>query len=445
MDTFGSHKFVVKEYQTFETIGGKSYTRDVIGIGIELPNGVVLPHPLTNYIKGVYRRKAKSLSSQRNPAYELTKFLNFVNERVREGHEDFAHLKGNGLYGLSLLHGARYITYMTAKTNIDEKSPDYANRVNPDYVYRVEKYLIKFYDWLNKQKIISESFDINDEDSPFDDLELGTQYPGRNEDIKAKLVDFGDNRYELAVKFIRIAELVAPEIALGICFQFFGGLRVGEVVNLTKQSLDYPNYWDGANNGGDRFILKVRDNQKELFQHRKITAHEQVKNPRDQSLLVNSVLSAVYTKHKQRLKKLEAMGIVKNKSALFVSQRTGEAISGKRYYEKFMEIKKKFLDQLVLEENIDDYEFLTKKVWSTHICRGVFTNFLISIGATVTQIAIARGDKNINSALAYCEELNALKLSETALNKVREAYEKQKAVIEKDHMDKWKEEFKYAG
>lgn len=53
-------------------------------------------------------------------------------------------------------------------------------------------------------------------------------------------MDFGENRYELVQRFIKIAQDVAPDITLGICFQFFGGLRTGEVVNLTKEAIESP-------------------------------------------------------------------------------------------------------------------------------------------------------------------------------------------------------------
>ena len=57
--------------------------------------------------------------------------------------------------------------------------------------------------------------------------------------MSEKLVDFGENRYELVQRFIKITQDVAPDIALGICFQFFGGLRTGEVVNLTKEAIEH--------------------------------------------------------------------------------------------------------------------------------------------------------------------------------------------------------------
>ena len=53
---------------------------------------------------------------------------------------------------------------------------------------------------------------------------------------------------------------------------------------------------------------------------------------------------------------------------------------------------------------MNDYLFLTDKKWSTHIGRGIFTNFLLQVGATIPEIAIARGDKNLSSVMSYVEE-----------------------------------------
>lgn len=431
-----NHKFVVKEYPVYDYAGGELFERRVIGIGIEIENiPLIIPSPVTNFIKATYRRKTKSLSSQRNAAYEITKFLNYVIQQIKNEEPGFILLKDKGLFGLELRHGANYIHYLSNRARTDQEDP---RKIRSRYVTRIENYLTSFYRWLRDQQITSEPF-VDGDNSPFDNPDYDEFiYPGRDEDIPERLVDFGKHRYELAMKFIRIAETVESDIALGICFQFFGGLRHGEVVNLTKKSIDYPNYWSEQDAGNKKFILKIKDNQKELFSHRRNLAHEQVKNPRLQSLLVNDVLSSVYLRHKKRLAIMERRRLIKNKDALFVSSRTGNAISGKRYYEKFSKVKALFLKQLSEEGRISDYEYLTSKDWSTHICRGVFTNFLLDIGSSIPDIAIARGDKSLTAMLKYVEELNAQSLSEEAINRIREAYEKQESKIDETLSKKWR-------
>lgn len=72
--------------------------------------------------------------------------------------------------------------------------------------------------------------------SLFREPELGTRFPSRDTSKRkvAKLKDFGEDRKQLTTHFIRTAMDVAEDIALGLCFQFYGGLRRGEVVNVSR-------------------------------------------------------------------------------------------------------------------------------------------------------------------------------------------------------------------
>lgn len=124
-------------------------------------------------------------------------------------------------------------------------------------------------------------------------------------------------------------------------FQFFGGLRTGEVVNLTKEAIESPYFWDNTNLGENKFILKIRERHKELFQNKTNLQHEGVKRPRNQALLTNPLLSQVYKEHKQYLERLNNQKH-KTQNALFIAKRTGEAMSGKTYTELFNKIKKNF-------------------------------------------------------------------------------------------------------
>ncbi|WP_017380195.1 hypothetical protein [Paenisporosarcina sp. TG-14] len=425
-----NYTFVVKEYNAIHILNGELIEERVIGIGIKnLLSNNIYPSPLTNYIRSKYKRKTKSLSSQRNAAYELIKFLNYSRKQIENENEDFISLSERGLFSLKLKHGSSYITSLSLKAR--------AGDLTADYVYRVESYLINFYQWLSENSILSESVVFN-EGSPFNRLDLETFYPGRDDKISDKLVDFGENRYELVRKFIAVAQDVAPEIALGICFQFFGGLRAGEVVNLTKAAIESPYYWNNNDLGEEKFILQIRNRTKILFSGKQNLQHEQVKVARNQSLLINPDLSKVYKEHKALLVRMDNRSLLKNNDALFVSKRTGEPISGKSYKEKFHKIKDEFLRQLSEEGRTQEFLFLTNKRWSTHIGRGVFTNFLLQVNANVTEVAIARGDKNINSVMAYVEETNAINITKDAINNIRTAYIDKLATIESSTLENFR-------
>jgi len=180
----------------------------------------------------------------------------------------------------------------------------------------------------------------------------------------------------IPIPIVLTSFLYSPDIVLGICFQFFGGLRRSEVVNLTRQNIKEQ---------GNGLILEIRDNQKLLFPNIKNTSHIQVKNPRNQSLLMNNLMLNIYKEHLEKLEILEMKGICNNPYYLFVSKRTRLPITGKQYHSKFMKVKKAFLKALSMEENINDYTLLAENSWSTHIGRGVFTNFF-SVLDLISQI-----------------------------------------------------------
>lgn len=428
------NKFVVREFKVEEVIGESVISTATIGIGIvSKDTGNVYPSPLTNFIKSTYRRKGKSLSSQRNAAYAITRFLNYIEEQIKEGDDDFLLLNTKGLARLELIHGSKYITHLSLQV--------WTKKLSANYVKNQMMYIIHFYAWLNDQEIIEGDFELTYKEeqgkhevltiasNPFDDIELGTVIVGRDERVPTTLVDFGSNRYSLTLKFINIARLIAPEIALGVCYQFFGGLRRSEVINLIKNSIKQV---------GKSTVLEVRDNQEILFTHIKNTSHLQVKNPRNQALLENDLMNSIYKNHLIWLEQLEQEGKVKNSQALFIAQTTGNPMTGKQYYTRFKEVKRTFLKQLSDEGDTDNYLLLAQNEWSTHIGRGVFTNFLLDIGLNPTQVAIARGDRNINSALAYIDEKTAIESMNMAINNIREAFQNQEALIDDKYIDKWK-------
>ncbi|WP_342534988.1 hypothetical protein MHI04_15310 [Lysinibacillus sp. FSL K6-1151] len=400
-------KFLPKKFKLPISMNGSVIYDEVYGIGLYNETlDIILPTPLSTYIRTTYRGKSGSLSSQKSGAYELTKFLNFILEKIEKGDSDYVDLTDEGLSGLRLIHGSEYITKYTELTLEDSHR-------SPNYVYTIENYLINFYNWLKKNSLIQ--FESTYNNSPFNDYELGTRYPTKDERININLSDFGSNRLNLVLKFIDISLKIAPEISLGICFQFFGGLRIGEVVNLTKEAITKPLYWSN-DNGSNQFILEIRDRQNLLFGHKKNWTHEQVKRPRNQAVMVSGLLSNIYTEHKKYLASAENSTSVKE--ALFISPRGHLPMSGKNYIDKFNKVKKAFLTYLSQNEQVEDYLFLTAKPWSTHICRGVFTNILLSSGMHPIEVAIARGDKNTNTIMKYIEELNSIQEVTIALNKL---------------------------
>ncbi|TKI78832.1 site-specific integrase, partial [Bacillus cereus] len=118
----------------------------------------------------------------------------------------------------------------------------------------------------------------------------------------------------------------------------------------------------------------------------------QVKRPRETMVLDDQKLWEVYYAHMAQLEKIKRKFKDKDTGALFISKKSGLPISGTGYAKKFVKIKERFLAKLIANNRYEDIEFLTSAEWSTHIGRGVYTNFLIDLGLSIEEIANLRGD-----------------------------------------------------
>lgn len=443
-----NYRYVVREYPTYQVINNKIYTIDSVGIGVEdIERNIVFPSPLTNFIRSNYRRKKSgSVSSQSNPAYTICQFLNYCRDMVEEEIDEFLPLKEKGIKGLTVKHGSLFISDLSIQSREGE--------LKGSYVMSKVKHLNKFYAWLKEENLLEEDikvfYQVNKYSSyidgnryekeltilgdMFDNGELDTIYPPTQDKITEKLSDFGKDRAKLVKEFLDVAMDVAEDIYLGICFQFFGGLRRGEVVNLTRHSL--------LTRPQGKY-LDVDDNQELLFLHKKNSKSEQVKIRRYQSLFWNSTLQYAYKEQTAKLKLLEQKGKLKNKHALLVSSRTGQPISGNSYWYQFNKVKQAFLKKILDEGRISTYQKLSDIDWSTHLTRGVFTHFCFDAGLSISEVALARGDSNLNSLLDYIEERTVQETLTDALNVVRVAFDKAPnrkitSEISETQMSKWR-------
>jgi integrase len=430
---FSNTRFVSREVTVNETIQGKMRNIKVIMIGVlEEQSGIVYPHPLTHFIKTQYEFYGKSLNSQDAPAKEVCRLLNYCLQKIGEDDEEFSELKQKGLRGLKRKHASRYISYLSLKG------------LQKSTVEQYEKYLSSFYVYLKKMDLIDEEFPIEEKKnykgetiykSVFREPHLETRFPSQNtrKERPAKLKDFGDERVELTAHFIKIAMDVAPDIALGLCFQFYGGLRRGEVVNLDRGSLIVSH--------GDSMEVQIKDNRRKFFDRLKDTKAENPKrlnylnvNLARQTILDNDLVWKVYDQHMKQLDILLKNGKCKNASALFIDT-DGNPMSGKVFDKQFNRVKKVFLDSLMGHKV---YDLIADTYWSTHIGRGVFTNTLIDMGFTPTQLAIARGDRNINSALKYIDETLTTEQIREAVNEFKKYPVEKLGLIDYKDVQNWK-------
>ncbi|MGG4443740.1 hypothetical protein [Brevibacillus fortis] len=381
--------YCVKEtpYRYYENANTSNHTlnvKKVISIGLRDNDlDIVYPSPLTDFIKTMFFDKGLGISSQRNAAHVICKFLNYIHKEIDHANPEFLDLQFKGLNGLKLLHASDYLTYRTKLC------------LSRNTIKNEEHYLTNFYYFLQDLGILEISPQIRLQEknskpiSPFSRPHLRTQFPPNIAPGTLRLKDFGKNRDLLVKLFIETSKEIHPEITLAISLQIFGGLRMGEVLNLNSTSVYI------SNTG--MCIADVKDRQRELFHHIKNTNMMQVKRPRKQQILPSQYLTSIFDNHIRVLSNMNT-----NNTALFINSRL-KPLTITSYTKMFTRIKNAFLSKVLELEWLEDYELLNQHQWRSHIGRGIFTNYLVDMGLTAVEIAHARGDKNLNSALDYLD------------------------------------------
>ncbi|NRF93228.1 tyrosine-type recombinase/integrase [Paenibacillus frigoriresistens] len=375
-------------------------------------DGIEIPHPISDFLSE-YRGNSMSMERERQAASLACQFLNYVRDMTISRNADFTQLVDQGLFGLNFIHGSRFLDHQ------DDQVNNRGERVKRDTVDRKEYILTNFYSFFQKKGVISQSLIIptyhNEkgqlvEASPFKRKRSNAQ----KEPVRKDLRDFGENRQQILVEFIDTAKSMkwGKIIALGLATQGFGGVRRGEVVNLTIGSVMQI---------GKSLIVNVQDRQNHLFAHKKNTAKEQVKKKRKQDLLPSNYLINLYEEHLSWLKEYtrEVKPLVKD--ALFIN-RFGRPLTGKSYEKMFKRIVERYLKVLLAQGRYNDYTFLTSKPFNTHTLRGVYTNICLDdLGMSERETANARGDADENTVAEYLEELTAKKKMERAIGQLTQA------------------------
>lgn len=395
------YKFVVSTGRYFLKQVGSYYEIDRIIIGVkDIDDNIIYPHPISSFLYTQYHRKSGSINTELTAAKTIVPFLNYLlNQEEPIG---IAHLK--------IYHANDYLEYC-----VKEKG-------NKQITLNIkENYISTFYQYLLKQDILKEKppfllskyYYKNKEKTA---CKLDFTYKKTDETLlreKVKRKDFvpqqhqnNEDRKIIRLNYIRefllVAIEAAPDIAFAVALQFYGGLRAGEVLNLDQKSIIT---LEGSKYGERGMVLLIRDRQNELFPHKKSRSEEQVKRPRDQSVLLDPIVSLLYERHINKILRFKKDSI--NKIALF-SNAKGEPLSYSVFYKKFKELKSIYFGKLLgTKGRFQDYQDFSGTRISTHIGRGAFTNMCLDAGFTARQTAILRGDMSVLSMESYKDQISA--------------------------------------
>ena len=218
---------------------------------------------------------------------------------------------------------------------------------------------------------------------------------------------------EYIYTFIKTALDVTPDIALGVYLQCFGGLRKSEVI-----SLEYKNIATTVMGGTKTMQVTLKD--KDLREDIPTAFISKCKRNRTQTIMpvFGDMLWLLYERHKKRYKKDGC-------SAVFVNS-NGRAMTDATYYKRFRKLKEAFIERL---EESEDFEvksygfFLRTYKWSTHICRGIFSNLIAENTDNIMEIATWRGDRSLSAALSYLTDRQ--QTGEKVVQSMNELYRKE--------------------
>ncbi|MCQ6323629.1 site-specific integrase, partial [Bacillus cereus] len=76
-------------------------------------NELVIPHPITDFIRKVYRNRGVGYHTQLKAARVICKFLNFIYRSIGDDTKGYNELLNQGIRGLKLKHGGDFITQLT--------------------------------------------------------------------------------------------------------------------------------------------------------------------------------------------------------------------------------------------------------------------------------------------------------------------------------------------
>lgn len=336
--------------------------------------GLYLVSPISDFILHNYSNKTTTMLAQANV---IVAFLNFADQKQQSNKIDF-------LFNLTVQDGLEFLDSLI---------------VNPKTKKTYANTLEKFYLFMEERDVISIK-----EKPPY----FKGRYKNTMQNNNKEAIHNIDPVY--LPLFINTAIQETPEIAFGIYLQCFGGLRCSEVVSLEYKDIAFQcNSYDGTQ------TITVSLHDKDLRPDLQYAFAAKCKRNRKQQIIsvYGNLLQTLYIKHRDTYKQTDT-------NAVFIDGNNNPMTAG-TYSAKFKRFKNAFIQRL---SESDDFNarsyalYLQSHKWSTHICRGIFSNLIASTTNNILEIAAWRGDTQLASALTY------LQTKETIENDVKNVLDK---------------------
>ncbi len=355
--------------QIYKSINKDGSVRQLVSIDIQLKDiGISLPTPFTAFLLEYQSRKTSTVSMV---ASLIVRFLNYLFFEMECPITSISEL-----------------TFQQGKDFLSDLSCQSGGKT------QYAEYLTKFYYFCKNQEM-AEIKDFKKRPSSTYKKNTENIFKGKYRVDPKKAVD---TIHEIDAAYLPMlfdtARDIAPDIYLGLFFQFAGGLRASEVV-----SVEYSNIRFIREDGVFALSLKLED--KDLRPDLASAFISKVKRNRTQTVLpiFGDGLEKAYETHVKLYRK-------ENVSAVFIDK-NGNPMTVNTYWKRFGRVKREFIRRLYECLNMETQIyalFLESYEWSAHIGRGTYSNIVAQNANNIGEIAIMRGDSSLSSSLPYLND-----------------------------------------
>lgn len=359
--------------QIYKSINKDGSVRQLVSIDIQLKDiGISLPTPFTAFLLEYQSRKTSTVSMV---ASLIVRFLNYLFFEMEYPITSISEL--------TFQQGKDFLSSMSCQSG---GKTQYA------------EYLTKFYYFCKNQEM-AEIKDFKEKPSSTYIKNTENIFKGKYKVDPKRTVD---TIHEIDTAYLPMlfdtARDIAPDIYLGLFFQFAGGLRASEVV-----SVEYSNIRFIREDGVFALSLKLED--KDLRPDLSSAFISKVKRNRTQTVLpiFGDGLEKAYETHVKLYRQ-------ENVSAVFIDK-NGNPMTVNTYWKRFGRVKKEFIRRLYECPNMETQMyalFLESYEWSAHIGRGTYSNIVAQNANNIGEIAVMRGDSSLSSSLPYLNDSKAV-------------------------------------
>lgn len=359
--------------QIYKSVNKDGSVRQLVSIDIRIKDaGISIPTPFTAFLLEYQSRKASTVSMI---ASLIVRFLNYLFFEMESPLASIAELTfQNGIDFLSALPCQKGGKLQYAE------------------------YLTKFY-YFCRDKGMAEIKDFRENSHSRYKTYTENIFKGRYKtEPKTKVDAIHEIDTAYLPMFFDTARDIAPDIYLGVLFQFAGGLRASEVV-----SVEYGSIRVIKENG--RMLLSLKLGDKDLRPDLSSAFIAKAKRNRAQIVIpiFGNKLEEAYEAHMKQYRK-------DNVSAVFIDK-NGNPMTENTYWKRFSRVRREFIRRLY---NCPDMEtqmyalFLESYKWSTHIGRGTYSNITARSVNNLGELAVMRGDSSLSSSLPYLNDNRAV-------------------------------------